>query len=219
MEESSEKPRNRHELAERLRRRLAEAGKVKVLFVCLGNICRSPSAEAVMLKTVDDMGCGNLWEIDSAGTGDYHIGDLADPRMRSAAMRRGIRLLHRARQVGAGDFYDFDMIIGMDESNLRNLRALSPTPETDARIFAMADFFPGGKYAPAVNGSQPSGNCGGAKHPEDGLVHTGKCCSAKPSATAGYDYVPDPYYSGAEGFELVLDMLQEACANLATLLP
>ena len=155
---------------------LKDKEKIKVLFVCLGNICRSPAAEAVMLREVKERGVAGRWEIDSAGTGNYHIGDLADPRMREHASRRGLKLLHRARQVSVSDFNDFDLIIGMDNSNLRNLRALSPTVETDRKIVAMSEFFP----------------------------------------DAPYDYVPDPYYEGAEGFELVLDLLQTGCRNLVS---
>ena len=138
----------REALAARVRAILAEGRPVRILFVCLGNICRSPAAEAVMADTVDRLGLSSLWEIDSAGTGDYHIGELADPRMRSHAARRGIRLLHRARQVSPSDLSHFDMVIAMDGSNLRNLRALSPTVETDSRIIPMAAFFPGGELAP-----------------------------------------------------------------------
>lgn len=155
---------------------LKDKEKIKVLFVCLGNICRSPAAEAVMLREVKERGVAGRWEIDSAGTGNYHIGDLADPRMREHASRRGLKLLHRARQVSVSDFNDFDLIIGMDSSNLRNLRAISPTVETDRKIVAMSEFFP----------------------------------------DAPYDYVPDPYYEGAEGFELVLDLLQTGCRNLVS---
>lgn len=155
---------------------LKDKEKIKVLFVCLGNICRSPAAEAVMLREVKERGMAARWEIDSAGTGNYHIGDLADPRMREHASRRGLKLLHRARQVSVSDFHDFDLIIGMDSFNLRNLRAISPTVETDRKIVAMSEFFP----------------------------------------DAPYDYVPDPYYEGAEGFELVLDLLQAGCSNLVS---
>lgn len=161
--------------------------KIKVVFVCLGNICRSPAAEAVMLQTVEESGHADRWIIDSAGTGNYHIGGLPDERMRKAAARRGIPMTHRCRQVSANDFYDFDLIVGMDSSNLRNLRNLSPTPETDSKIVPMAAFFPGGNpfALPPVSGHYD-----------------------------GIDYVPDPYYEGPEGFELVLDMLAVACRNL-----
>lgn len=188
----------REALSSRLRSILAEGRPVRILFVCLGNICRSPAAEAVMLSTVGKLGQSSLWEIDSAGTGNYHIGDLADPRMRRHAGMRGIKLLHRARQVSVSDFYDFDLIVGMDDSNLRNLRALSPTVETDSKIVPMASFFPGAELAP----EEPRGR---------GIMSAiGKFDS--------YDHVPDPYYSGADGFELVLDMLETGCRNIASLL-
>lgn len=186
----------RQQLAARLQSILAEGRPVKILFVCLGNICRSPAAEAVMLATVDQLNHSSLWNIDSAGTGDYHIGDLADPRMRQHAGKRGIKLLHRARQVGVCDFYDFDVIVGMDNSNLSNLRAISPSVETDAKIVAMADFLSGGRLAP-----------------DNSLVS-----DLNLGQFDGYDHVPDPYYSGAEGFELVLDMLEVGCRNIASLL-
>lgn len=188
----------RESLSGRLRGVLAGGRPVRILFVCLGNICRSPAGEAVMTATVDRLGSSGLWEIDSAGTGNYHTGDLADPRMRSHAARRGIRLLHRARQVSSSDLEYFDIIIAMDDSNLRDLRAISPTIETDRKIVPMADFFPGGKLAPA---GSPCGGITGLLDP-----------------ISGYDHVPDPYYSGAEGFELVLDMLETGCLNIATLL-
>ena len=146
----------------------------KILFVCLGNICRSPAAEGVMksvLESENAMG----WTIDSAGTGDYHIGDLPDSRMRSAARRRGLDLVHRCRQVRESDFEDFDIIIGMDANNMANLRRMAPTTEAVAKLKPIAEFLPAG---------------------------------------CGYDYVPDPYSEGAEGCELVLDLLENACRNI-----
>lgn len=148
---------------------------VKVLFVCLGNICRSPAAEGIMRDIVTGQGCAQQWVIDSAGTGRYHIGELPDHRMRIHARRRGIELTHRCRQVTEDDFDRFDLIIGMDSSNIANLRRIAPSPEAEAKIHAMAEYF---------------------------------------SPSALYDHVPDPYYEGAEGFELVLDLLQDGCRNL-----
>lgn len=150
-------------------------GKIRVLFVCLGNICRSPAAEGVMRRAVEAAGLADRFVIDSAGTGRYHIGDLPDSRMRSAAARRGLALTHRCRQVTESDFDDFDLIIGMDHSNIANLRRLAPTPEAEKKIHPIGEWL----------GSAP-----------------------------GYDYVPDPYYEGSEGFELVLDLLESACAAL-----
>lgn len=192
----------RTELSNSLKAKLDNGKKIKILFVCLGNICRSPAGEAVMLEAIDELGMADCWEVDSAGTGDYHIGDLADPRMRQHAAKRGIRLLHRCRQVCSSDFYDFDLIIAMDDSNRRNLLNISPTVETDSKIIPIAAFFTNGPLAPAINQRPTADN---NRHQTY-------------DATIGYDYVPDPYYSGAEGFELVLDMLAIACRNIASLL-
>lgn len=194
----------RGKLARRLSEVLASRGKIKILFICLGNICRSPAAEAVMSKTVEETGTAGLWEIDSAGTAGYHIGELADRRMRSHAGSRGITLLHRARKVSASDLEDFDMIVAMDHSNMENLLRLSSSVENDVKIVPMAAFFPGGELAPENDGCQ--------ERPQGiGRLICGP--------TAGYDHVPDPYYSGAEGFELVLDMLEVGCRNIASLVP
>ena len=157
--------------------RLHEKRPVKVLFVCLGNICRSPAAEGVFRQIVEEHHDASNWVIDSAGTGNYHVGDLPDHRMRVHARRRGLDLDHRCRQVNEADFGRFDLIIGMDNANISNLRRLAPTPDDEKKIVAMSEFF----------------------------------CS---ESRRYYDYVPDPYYEGAEGFELVLDLLQDACLNL-----
>jgi protein-tyrosine phosphatase len=149
--------------------------KTKILFVCLGNICRSPAAEGVMQAIVDENGAADRFFIDSAGTGNYHIGDLPDNRMRIHARRRGYELTHRCRQVRTSDFDDFDLIVAMDASNERNLHRIAPSPEAEAKIVPMAKFI---------------------------------------TLATNYDYIPDPYYEGAEGFELVLDLLQNACQNL-----
>lgn len=149
--------------------------KHKILFVCLGNICRSPAAEGIMRAIVDDKPDAADWEIDSAGTGGYHIGDQPDRRMRVHARERGINLVHTCRRVSESDFDRFDMIIGMDDSNISNLRAIAPTIEAEKKIHRMAEFLdPGMRYG----------------------------------------YIPDPYYEGSEGFELVLDLLQNGCENL-----
>lgn len=154
--------------------------KIKILFVCLGNICRSPAAEGMMLDVVRSHGASSRWTVDSAGTGDYHIGDLPDSRMRAHARRRGLELTHRCRQVTEDDFDRFDLIIAMDASNERNLRRLAPTVEAEAKVMQMSAFFGG--------------------------------------VASRYDYVPDPYYEGAEGFELVLDLLADATERLFDLL-
>ncbi len=150
--------------------------KTKILFICLGNICRSPAAEGVMQRLVEERGLGDCFEIDSAGTYSGHHGQLPDPRMRRHASRRGYNLTHRARPIESDDFDYFDIIVAMDESNRRNLMQLASSPQQQAKIVMMGDY----------------------------IV----------KLRAHYDYVPDPYYEGAEGFELALDLLEDACGNL-----
>lgn len=158
-----------------LLKKLEKKDKIKVLFVCLGNICRSPAAEGVLREIVDNHNESYRWEIDSAGTGRYHIGDLPDRRMRVHASRRGLNLTHRCRQVCVSDFNEFDLIIPMDSNNEERLREISPTSEDEKKIIPMAQFL---------------------------------------TIATRYDYIPDPYYEGSEGFELVLDLLDDGCNNL-----
>ena len=149
--------------------------KTSVLFVCLGNICRSPAADGILRRMVSDSGLSDLVEIDSAGTYGGHAGDLPDPRMRRAASLRGYDLRHRARQVREEDFDRFDMIVAMDDMNYEALHRLAPSREAAQRIFRMTEF-----------------------------------CRQHPGRT----HVPDPYYEGREGFELVLDLLEDGCRGL-----
>ena len=95
--------------------------KTKVLFVCLGNICRSPAANGILESMVEQRGLADLIEVDSAGTYSGHTGELPDPRMRRAASARGYDLKHRARTVRESDFYDFDMIIVMDDGKVASV--------------------------------------------------------------------------------------------------
>jgi len=97
---------------------------MRICFVCLGNICRSPTAHGVMERLVEVAGLGAAITIDSAGTGDYHIGELPDGRSRAAALRRGFELSHLARQFGRDDLDRFDLVIAMDRQNLRQLERL-----------------------------------------------------------------------------------------------
>lgn len=142
----------------------------RVLFICLGNICRSPTGEGVLRALVAERGLDGRVEIDSAGTLDYHAGQPADPRMRAAAGERGYELDSRARQVTADDFRRFDLVVAMDRSNRQDLLAIAPAG-SEGRVRLLSEFLPAGS-------------------PAD---------------------VPDPYWSGAQGFERVIDMIEEAC--------
>jgi protein-tyrosine phosphatase len=110
---------------------------VRILFVCLGNICRSPTAEAVMRAHVAAAGRADQIEVDSAGTGGWHVGDPPDARARAAAHRRGFALTGTARQVDEDDFEEFDVIVAMDRNNVRDLRRLAP-PGTSDKIRPLA---------------------------------------------------------------------------------
>ena len=139
---------------------------VRLLFVCLGNICRSPTAEAVMRAVVRERGLEGAVEVDSAGTGDWHVGSPPDERASAAAARRGVEMAGAARQVTRTDFADFDLLLAMDAANLRALRRIAP-PGTDHKVRLLA-------------------------HVD----------------------VPDPYYGGEDGFETVLDLVDDACRRL-----
>lgn len=114
--------------------------KTRLLFVCLGNICRSPAAHAVMEWLAEQRGVAHLFEIDSAGIGAWHTGQLPDRRMREHGSRRGYSFTHRARQVKREDFDRFDYVVGMDEENLLDLRRLAASREQAAKILCLADF-------------------------------------------------------------------------------
>jgi len=113
---------------------------VRVLFVCLGNICRSPLAEGVFLSLLREAGADDRFEVDSAGTAGYHIGDLPDPRTRDVARRRGIELTSRARQVEAEDLDRFDYVVVMDSQNLADVRRLADGAEVRAEIRRLREF-------------------------------------------------------------------------------
>jgi protein-tyrosine phosphatase len=114
---------------------------VRLLFVCLGNICRSPTAEGVMRHVVAEAGMLEEVELDSAGTGSWHVGSAPDARARAAADGRGVELAGEARQVRPEDLEEFDLILAMDRANLRDLMALSDG-EADGRIRLLREFDP-----------------------------------------------------------------------------
>ncbi len=115
--------------------------KTKILFVCLGNICRSPAAQGVMERLVKEQDVADKYVIDSAGLYGGHAGDLPDHRMRVHARRRGLELTHHSRQVRESDFDYFDIIVAMDDSNYDRLRRLAPTAKDEVKVVKMADFF------------------------------------------------------------------------------
>lgn len=146
---------------------------IRILFVCLGNICRSPMAEGVLRHLAAQEGL--KLEIDSAGTADYHIGEPPDERAQQACSGRGVDITGlRGRQVSPEDFHRFDYILAMDTENLRRLRAMQPA-DAPAKLSLFMDY---------ARGSQK------------GLA------------------VPDPYYGGAQDFDKVLNMLEDAAQGL-----
>jgi low molecular weight protein-tyrosine phosphatase len=115
---------------------------MRVLFVCLGNICRSPTAEGAMRALVREEGLQDSIELDSAGTGNWHVGSPPDPRAIAAARARGIALEGCAREVRREDFDDFDLVLAMDRSNMRELRRLEPGAQALAKVRLLREFDP-----------------------------------------------------------------------------
>jgi protein-tyrosine phosphatase len=149
--------------------------KKRILFVCLGNICRSPSAEAVMNAKLKEHGLSDKYIVDSAGIIAYHAGEPADSRMQIHAQKRAYVLSSISRPIDAKtDFKNFDYIIGMDNQNMKDLKKLAPTHSDLQKLSKITDY--------SIN-----------------YVH---------------DSIPDPYYGGASGFELVLDLLEDACEGI-----
>jgi protein-tyrosine phosphatase len=116
--------------------------RVRILFVCMGNICRSPTAEAVMRSILIEEGLEHAVEVDSAGTRGWHAGEPPDPRAQAAAGGRGIALDHAARQVTPADFGLFDLLLAMDADNLRDLRQIAPDEEALGRARLLREFDP-----------------------------------------------------------------------------
>lgn len=140
---------------------------MRICFVCMGNICRSPTAEGVMAKLLRDAGLSDRVTIDSAGTGAWHAGELPDSRSRAAAKKRGLDLTHRARQFTKHDLDRFDLVIAMDEDNLRNLERLAGKRDKPA-IRLLRSFDPGAEVGAEV----PDPYAGG----EDGFEHVLDLC-------------------------------------------
>lgn len=116
--------------------------KVSVLFVCLGNICRSPMAEGVLTKLVADAGLRGRVRVDSAGTGGWHKGERADKRARDLAFERGYELNSVARQITSTDFVNHDLLIAMDQTNVRDLQGLAPDSKAKLKIKLLRDYDP-----------------------------------------------------------------------------
>ncbi len=146
----------------------------KILFVCLGNICRSPGAEGILKKYIAQEKLFSEFIIDSAGLLDYHEGESYDPRMRAHAAKRGFNLEGTSRPFIYQDFEAFDMIIALDNEVYHTLKSMDKKKKYGYKLFKMIDFY----------------------------------------SKKDYDEVPDPYYLDSEGFELVLDILQDSCRGL-----
>jgi protein-tyrosine phosphatase len=128
---------------------------VRILFVCMGNICRSPTAAGVMRSLLEEAGLAGSVVVDSAGTGGWHVGEPPDERATSAARRRGLTLEGAARQVRPQDFRDFDLLLAMDRRNLRELQALAPDREARAKVRLLREFDPASPGAPDLDVPDP----------------------------------------------------------------
>ncbi|MDZ4403793.1 low molecular weight protein-tyrosine-phosphatase [Prosthecobacter sp.] len=146
----------------------------RLLFVCLGNICRSPAAEGVMRALVESEGLADRVAIRSAGTGGWHAGKLPDQRMRSAAQNRGYDLSSRARQVSEEDLREHDLVLVMDQQNQREIRSFDCESQFGSKIRLFCEF-----------------------------------CTDHDTSE-----VPDPYYGGEQGFEDVLNLLEDGCRGV-----
>ncbi len=148
----------------------------KILFVCLGNICRSPAAEGIFKQKIKERDLENFFFVDSAGTGGWHVGNLADPRMREMASSRGIELTSRSRKIEENDLYEFDHILVMDKDNLHAVKSLiqDKSSPINSKIKLILSY----------------------------------------SQDSDLDEVPDPYYGGQNGFNKVLDLLDNALDGL-----
>lgn len=128
---------------------------MRLLFVCLGNICRSPTAEGVMRHLLVEEGLAEAVELDSAGTGDWHVGHAPDERSAGAASERGIELSGQARQVALEDFETYDLILAMDRSNHADLLALAPDADARERVRLLREYDPEAVAAAALEVPDP----------------------------------------------------------------
>jgi protein-tyrosine phosphatase len=140
---------------------------MRLLFVCLGNICRSPTAEGVMRELVEREGLAESIEVDSAGTGDWHVGSPPDARAAAAASARGIELRGIARQARSADFAEFDLLLAMDEDNVRDLLAIAPDAGARSKVRLLREFDPVAVQAASL--SVPDPYYGGERGFEDVL--------------------------------------------------
>ena len=122
---------------------MKNAKPIAVSFVCMGNICRSPTAEAVMRHLVREAGLAGKIRVDSAGTGAWHVGEERDRRSRAEASRRGMPITGEARQFQREDFERFDLVLALDEDNLRDLRRMAPDDQARAKLQLLRSFEPG----------------------------------------------------------------------------
>ncbi len=113
---------------------------IRVCFVCLGNICRSPTAGAIMIDLVKKAGLSEAIHVESAGTGSWHVGELADPRTRDEAQKRGIKITSRAQQFGPWDFERFDYILSVDRANFQALMTIAPHDKHRAKLHMLRRF-------------------------------------------------------------------------------
>ena len=148
---------------------------ISLIFVCLGNICRSPAAEGIMKKMIEDEGLSDRISVDSAGTSNWNEGNTPDERMRLHGSKKGYDFDSVARTFRSSDFDKFDYILVMDNNNYMNVKRLAKSEEDESKIHRMTDF--------SIDYSD-------------------------------HDHVPDPYYGGDDGFNLVMSLLEDACKGL-----